>query len=91
MQGLRDSESHGCDVGSSSGLSKNCHEMDSSSDEEEGTQQCASGGSKAKIPLPQGVVESLMNGQLILPFSKEFPLPPSVPCPGGCGEAYYCR
>lgn len=79
MQELNASESHGC------------HEMESS-DEEESTEQCASGSSsKTKIPLPEGVVESLMNGQLILPCSKEFPLPPPVPCPGGCGEAYYCR
>ncbi|MED6207010.1 Histone-lysine N-methyltransferase atxr2 [Stylosanthes scabra] len=91
LQGLRDSESHGCDVGSSSGLSKNIHEMDSSSDEEdEGTQQCCFSSSKDKTPLPEGVVESLMNGQLNLPFSKEFSLPPVVPCLGGCGEAYYC-
>ncbi|KAL1345740.1 hypothetical protein HN51_019443 [Arachis hypogaea] len=91
LQGLRDSESHGCDVGSSSSLSKNFHEMDSSSeDEDQGTHQCGSGSSKDKIPLPEGVVESLMNGQLNLPFSKEFSLPPVVPCLGGCGEAYYC-
>ncbi|RYR68181.1 hypothetical protein Ahy_A03g014662 [Arachis hypogaea] len=35
LQGLRDSESHGCDVGSSSSLSKNFHEMDSSSEDED--------------------------------------------------------
>ncbi|XLT28252.1 hypothetical protein HN873_059544 [Arachis hypogaea] len=92
LQGLRDSESHGCDVGSSSSLSKNFHEMDSSSeDEDQGTHQCGSGSSKDKIPFPKGVVESLMNGQLNLPFSKEFSLPSAVPCLGGCGEAYYCR
>ncbi|RZB76697.1 Histone-lysine N-methyltransferase ATXR2 isoform B [Glycine soja] len=86
MQQLRANESHGCEVGSSS---KHCHEMDSS-DEEESTQQCTSGSSKTKVPLPEGIVESLMNGQLVLPFSEKFSLPPAVPCPGGCGEAYYC-
>ncbi|RDY01875.1 Histone-lysine N-methyltransferase ATXR2, partial [Mucuna pruriens] len=86
MQQLRGNESHGCDVGSSS---KRCHEMDSS-DEEESTEQCASGSSKTKVPLPEGVVESLMNDQLRLPCSEKFSLPPAVPCPGGCGEAYYC-
>ncbi|KAL5132153.1 Histone-lysine N-methyltransferase ATXR2 [Glycine soja] len=86
MQHLRANESHGCEVGSSS---KHCHEMDSS-DEEESTQQCTSGSSKTKVPLPEGIVESLMNGQLVLPFSEKFSLPPAVPCPGGCGEAYYC-
>ncbi|XLR27462.1 hypothetical protein S83_055362, partial [Arachis hypogaea] len=65
--------------------------MDSSSeDEDQETHQCGSGSSKDKIPLPEGVVESLMNGQLNLPFSKEFSLPSAVPCLGGCGEAYYC-
>ncbi|KAG4961075.1 hypothetical protein JHK87_037708 [Glycine soja] len=86
MQQLRANESHGCDVGSSS---KHCHEMDSS-DEEESTQQCTSGSPKTKVPLPEDVVQSLMNGQLVLPFSEKFSLPPAVPCPGGCGEAYYC-
>ncbi|KAE9585605.1 hypothetical protein Lal_00009897 [Lupinus albus] len=80
LQELNASENHGC----------NEMEIDSS-DEEESTQQCGSGSSsKTKIPLPEGVVESLMNGQLILPYSKEFPLPSPVPCHGGCGEAYYC-
>ncbi|XLS55585.1 hypothetical protein HN51_005340 [Arachis hypogaea] len=92
LQGLRDSDSHGCDVGSSSSLLKNFHEMDSSSeDEDQGTHQCGSGSSKDKISLPEGVVESLMNGQLNFPFSKEFSLPSAVRCLGGCGEAYYCR
>ncbi|RYR41291.1 hypothetical protein Ahy_A08g037704 [Arachis hypogaea] len=88
LQGLRDSESRGCDVGSSSSF----HEMDSSSeDEDQGTHQCGSGSSKDKIPLPEGVVEYLINGQLNFPFSKEFSLPSVVPCLGDCGEAYYCR
>jgi hypothetical protein len=87
---LRANESHDCDVGSSSKSSKNCHQMDSS-DEEESTWQCSSGSSKTKVPLPEGVIESLMNGQLRLPYSEKFSLPPAVPCHGGCGEAYYCR
>ncbi|KHN36551.1 Histone-lysine N-methyltransferase ATXR2 [Glycine soja] len=58
--------------------------------EEESTQQCTSGSPKTKVPLPEDVVQSLMNGQLVLPFSEKFSLPPAVPCPGGCGEAYYC-
>ncbi|XP_045804458.1 histone-lysine N-methyltransferase ATXR2-like [Trifolium pratense] len=86
---LRANESHDCDEGSSSKSSKNYHQMDSS-DEEESTWQCSSGSSKTKVPLPEGVVESLMNGQLKLPYSEKFSLPPAVPCHGGCGEAYYC-
>lgn len=89
LQELRANESHGCDVGESS---ENCHEVDSSDEEEKCTQQCTSGSSSnTKVPLPEGVVESLMNGQLILPCSEKFSLPPAVPCNGGCGEAYYCR
>ncbi|XP_027342135.1 histone-lysine N-methyltransferase ATXR2 isoform X2 [Abrus precatorius] len=88
LQQLSANESHGSDVGNS-GSSKHWHEVDSS-DEEESTQQCTSGSSKTKVPLPEGVVESLMNGKLRLPCSEKFSLPPAVPCPGGCGEAYYC-
>ncbi|KAM3745073.1 hypothetical protein ACB098_06G098600 [Castanea mollissima] len=51
---------------------------------------CASSSSKERFPLPREVVESLMNGELVLPYSKEFSLPPLVRCAGGCGEAYYC-
>ena len=69
MQQLRANESHGCDVGSSQ---KHCHEMESS-DEEESTQQCTSGSPKTKVPLPEDVVKSLMNGQLVLPFSEKSP------------------
>ncbi|XP_047150437.1 histone-lysine N-methyltransferase ATXR2 [Vigna umbellata] len=86
MKQLRANESHGCDVGNSS---QHFHGMDSS-DEEENTQHCTSGISKTKVPLPEGVVESLMKGQLMLPCSEKFTLLPAVPCPGGCGEAYYC-
>uniref|UniRef100_A0A0R0FDD0 Uncharacterized protein n=1 Tax=Glycine max TaxID=3847 RepID=A0A0R0FDD0_SOYBN len=64
MQQLRANESHGCD--------KHCHEMESS-DEEESTQQCTSGSPKTKVPLPEDVVKSLMNGQLVLPFSEKSP------------------
>ncbi|KAL2331817.1 hypothetical protein Fmac_019398 [Flemingia macrophylla] len=86
MQQLKANDSDGCNVGNSS---KHCHDMDSS-DEDKSSQQCTSDSSKTKVPLPEAVVESLMNGQLVLPFSEKFSLPPAVPCPGGCREAYYC-
>ncbi|XP_058779942.1 histone-lysine N-methyltransferase ATXR2 [Vicia villosa] len=89
LRELRANKSHACDVGTSSKSIENCHEMDSSDDEESTLQHC-SGSFKTIVPLPEGVVESLMNGQLRLPCSEKFSLPPSVPCPGGCGEAYYC-
>ncbi|CAN1161187.1 Histone-lysine N-methyltransferase ATXR2 [Linum perenne] len=40
--------------------------------------------------LPKELLESLMNGNLVLPHSDKFPLPSAVSCSGGCGEAYYC-
>ncbi|KAG0487099.1 hypothetical protein HPP92_009194 [Vanilla planifolia] len=36
------------------------------------------------------VLESLMNGDLLLPHSKQFLLPPVFPCSGGCEEERYC-
>lgn len=41
--------------------------------------------------IPKEIIESLMNGGLALPYSKQFPLPSIVPCPGGCEEEHYCR
>ena len=52
---------------------------------------CSSSSSRKTLELPKGVVESLMNGDLKLPYSDKFSLPPTVPCIGGCGEAHYCR
>lgn len=53
---------------------------------------CASTSSPGKkVELPRGIVESLMNGELKLPYSDKFSLPPAVPCAGDCREAYYCR
>eukprot|EP00268_Persea_americana_P008899 TRINITY_DN1348_c1_g1_i2.p1 TRINITY_DN1348_c1_g1~~TRINITY_DN1348_c1_g1_i2.p1 ORF type:complete len:494 (+),score=102.90 TRINITY_DN1348_c1_g1_i2:197-1678(+) len=40
--------------------------------------------------IPKEIIESLMNGGLALPYSKQFPLPSIVPCPGGCEEEHYC-
>ncbi|KAF9589061.1 hypothetical protein IFM89_018323 [Coptis chinensis] len=66
-----------------------------SSDEEddlfnEDLGQCSSSGAKKKIPLPKEAVESLMNGHIELPYSNKFSLSSAVPCPGKCGETYYC-
>lgn len=51
---------------------------------------CSSSNSKGAA-LPKGLVESLMNGGIQLPNSKEFAMPPAIPCSGSCGEAFYCR
>ncbi|KAM5580701.1 histone-lysine N-methyltransferase ATXR2 [Rosa sericea] len=77
------------------GVSANCCQTDYSSDEQEEEEemgQCgsSSSGYKGKVPLPKGIAEPLMNGELKLPYSDKFSMPPAVPCPGGCGEAYYC-
>ncbi|KAF7142024.1 hypothetical protein RHSIM_Rhsim06G0158100 [Rhododendron simsii] len=69
-----------------------------SSDSEDGSyvkdptsmEECASTSSKYGTPLPKEIVESLMNGELVLPYSKQFPLPSVISCLGGCREAFYC-
>ncbi|KAK3000825.1 hypothetical protein RJ639_020264, partial [Escallonia herrerae] len=71
--------------------SKDCNEFDSSSDLYcQSLAECASSSSNTKSPLDQEVVESLVNEKLVLPYSKCFPLPSVVSCPGGCKEASYC-
>ncbi|KAJ4831688.1 Histone-lysine N-methyltransferase atxr2 [Turnera subulata] len=52
--------------------------------------ECSSSCSQDGVSLPKEVIESLMNGELVLPYSDKFPLPSYVPCPGGCAEAFYC-
>ncbi|KAL7000176.1 Histone-lysine N-methyltransferase atxr2, variant 3 [Sarracenia purpurea var. burkii] len=51
--------------------------------------ECASSSSN-RTSLPKEIVESLMNGDLVLPHSKQFKLPSVISCPGGCREAFYC-
>ncbi|XP_021283824.1 histone-lysine N-methyltransferase ATXR2 [Herrania umbratica] len=50
----------------------------------------ASSSSTSTNPLPKMALQSLMNGELSLPYSSRFPLPSVVSCPGGCEEAFYC-
>lgn len=97
LQGLGVSTSNGCDRETFSHNSHDHCQVDSSEDEDncymeehDELGECASSSSKDKVPLPKGVVESLMNGELTLPYPKEFPLPSAIACSGGCGEAYYC-
>ncbi|KAJ6853371.1 histone-lysine N-methyltransferase ATXR2 [Iris pallida] len=40
--------------------------------------------------LSKEVLESLINGDLSLPYTKQFVLPPVISCPGGCEEEHYC-
>ncbi|KAK3036698.1 hypothetical protein RJ639_031566, partial [Escallonia herrerae] len=76
--------------------SKDCNEFDSSDGEDksdlycQSLAECASSSSNMKSPLDQEVIESLVNEKLVLPYSKCFPLPSVVSCPGGCKEASYC-
>lgn len=53
-----------------------------------GGMECSS--SSGKTRLPHDTIQSLKDGSLRLPYSENFPLPPVVPCYGGCKEAYYC-
>ncbi|KAA8526483.1 hypothetical protein F0562_008314 [Nyssa sinensis] len=78
-------------------IPEDCCQIDSSDSEDNSMAEdggnmgeCASSSSKDKIPLPKEAVESLMNGALVLPNSKQFPLPAVTSCLGGCREAYYC-
>jgi len=41
--------------------------------------------------LSEEILESLMNGDQSLPYSKQFSLPPVFACPGGCEQEHYCR
>lgn len=98
MQGLGVSMNHESDMETFKHISKDCSKTDSYDGEydsllenHDNLENCASSSSKQIFTFPKDVVESLMNGELILPYSKQFSLPPPVPCAGGCGEAYYCR
>ncbi|KAL6140106.1 hypothetical protein ACLB2K_058407 [Fragaria x ananassa] len=73
------------------GVSSNCCPQ-SDEEEEEELGQCGSSNSayKDKVPLPKGLAEALMNGELKLPYSDKVSMPQAVSCPGGCGETYYC-
>ncbi|KAJ8444544.1 hypothetical protein Cgig2_000823 [Carnegiea gigantea] len=52
--------------------------------------ECFTSGSMGKTPLPKEIIESLMDGRLVLPYSERFSLPSVFPCAGGCEEAFYC-
>ena len=98
MQGLGVSTSNGCGRETFSHNSLDHCQADSSEDvdncymeEHDELKECTSSSSKVKVHLPEGVAESLMNGESSLPYSEKFPLPSTIACSGGCGEAYYCR
>ncbi|KAL9229307.1 hypothetical protein vseg_004790 [Gypsophila vaccaria] len=84
LQGLGACSSIQCNSDSSDGEYHPCAREDTNPGE------CCASGSKATIPLPDDVIESLTNGQLMLPYSEKFALPSECPCPGGCGEEFYC-
>ncbi|XP_030544282.1 histone-lysine N-methyltransferase ATXR2 isoform X2 [Rhodamnia argentea] len=97
FQDLGLSSSHGCDTGACSDVSNDHGASDSSDGDDimderscDDSRGCASGSKRAKVPLPKEIVESLMNGEIVLPYSDKFSAPPVVPCAGGCQEAYYC-
>ncbi|GAY60800.1 hypothetical protein CUMW_204900, partial [Citrus unshiu] len=86
-----------CHTGTSLQTLEDCYDTDSPDMEDDSHMKnhedygnCASSSSKGNISLPKGFIKSLVNGELELPFSNKFPLPSSIPCAEGCGEAYYC-
>ncbi|KAM0937072.1 putative [histone H3]-lysine(4) N-trimethyltransferase chromatin remodeling SET family [Dioscorea sansibarensis] len=40
--------------------------------------------------LSEEILKSLINGDLSLPYTQDFGLPPVIRCPGGCEEEHYC-
>ncbi|TYH86086.1 hypothetical protein ES332_D01G017800v1 [Gossypium tomentosum] len=83
--GIGNSSRNGCQSNSSDDEEDN-HYVQNHHSSENG----ASSSSGSTIPLPMMAVESLMNGELALPYSNKFPLPSVVSCLGGCEEAFYC-
>ncbi|XP_068668301.1 histone-lysine N-methyltransferase ATXR2 isoform X2 [Aristolochia californica] len=61
-----------------------------SDEEDKDPGACSDSYMKDKITLPNDVIESLMDGRLVLPFSEKFTLPSAISCPGGCEEEHYC-
>lgn len=72
-------------------MQEDCYNSDSDVEDQQVSGECSPSPSKDKISLPKDVVESLFNGEMHLPYSEKFSLPPIVSCPGGCKENYYCR
>ncbi|MCL7021521.1 hypothetical protein MKW94_016565 [Papaver nudicaule] len=96
LQQLGSSVRKECDTETYSHISKKCR-LDDSSDEEDDSHRtshnegsCSNSQQKETVPLPEEVLESLLKGDVKLPYADQFNLPSSVPCPGGCDEAQYC-
>ncbi|XAR55405.1 Histone-lysine N-methyltransferase [Bertholletia excelsa] len=96
LQDLGVSANNECDRQTFSHAPDEICQMDSSDSEDhsygedpKSLGECASSSSNC-CSLPKEIVESLMNGELVLPYSKQFALPAVISCPGGCREAYYC-
>ncbi|XP_052177954.1 histone-lysine N-methyltransferase ATXR2 isoform X2 [Diospyros lotus] len=97
FQDLGVSANNECDGQTFLHMPEEKHKVDSSNGEDDlykedsrGLGECASSSSKYQTPLSEGVAQSLMNGELVLPYSDKFPLPEVIFCPGGCREAFYC-
>lgn len=97
LQDLGVAANNECDRQTFAHLPKDTCQINSSDSEDDSyvkdptsMEDCISSSSKYGTPLPKDIVESLMNGELVLPYSKQFPLPSVISCPGGCQEAFYC-
>lgn len=51
---------------------------------------CTEKNIRASLNLPSGLVESLVNESIRLPYSELFPLPSIVKCFGGCEDDLFC-
>ncbi|GLT87060.1 hypothetical protein SLE2022_051620 [Rubroshorea leprosula] len=96
LRSLGVSSNNQCSIEMFSHTTQGCSDTDSSDEEENfymkdhGSSQNGASCSSKSSPLPKEVLESLINGDLVLPYSNKFPLPSVVSCPGECEEAHYC-
>ncbi|XP_078437215.1 histone-lysine N-methyltransferase ATXR2 isoform X2 [Wolffia australiana] len=93
LQSLGLSVKHECDIETLDKESGDEYEndpMDVQISSRSNNMEGSSSPSRKGTDIPGEVIASLMNGNLTLPYSDRFPLPPVFSCPGGCEEEHYC-
>lgn len=94
LQALGLSVKHECGIETLANDSEDTFQTDSmdvESSNQNHNSEGSSSSSRKENAIPEGVLASLMNRNLILPYSDQFSLPPVFSCPGGCEEEHYCR
>ncbi|KAL4197943.1 hypothetical protein AMTRI_Chr03g137830 [Amborella trichopoda] len=89
LQGLGKGEGEEFELGTSKHIHKENHSVMAGHSDLDSASSSKS-EDNAYPPLPKEVIESLINGELVLPYSKEFLLPSVISCVGGCAEEPYC-